>query len=106
MAINNPIINPSEGDFNTVAQNPLSSLFSRLWLTAVILGGLAVLIYFLWGALEWITSGGDTEKIKNARHKITDAIIGLGILVASFAVILFLKVLFGFDLLNIKWPTA
>ncbi len=43
----------------------------------IILAALGTLIYLLWGAFEWITSGGDKTNLENARNKIVHAIIGL-----------------------------
>ena len=31
----------------------------------------------LWGALSWVTSGGDKEKVQKARDRIRSAIIGV-----------------------------
>lgn len=45
-----------------------------------IFAGLAVLIFIVWAAFDWITSGGDKEKVAAARRKITNAIIGLFLL--------------------------
>lgn len=50
---------------------------------------LAVLVFIVWGAFDWVTSGGDKEKIAGARKKITNAIIGLVLLaLAGFIVTL------------------
>ena len=55
-----------------------------------IFAGLAVLVFLVWGAFDWITSGGDKEKVAGARRKITNAIIGLFLLaLAAFIVSLF-----------------
>jgi hypothetical protein len=40
----------------------------------------------LWGAVDWILSGGDKEKVSNARKRITQAIIGLVILSLVFVI--------------------
>ncbi len=37
----------------------------------------ALLIYLLWGAFDWINSGGEKEKIAKAQQKITNAVIGI-----------------------------
>lgn len=56
---------------------------------AVIFALLAVLIFIVWGAFDWVTSGGDKEKISGARKKITNAIIGLVLIaLAGFIVTL------------------
>lgn len=108
MPIENPVIkteDPASGAYDDMTQAPLVGLIARLWKTVVIIGGLLLLIYLVFGAFEWITAGGDKEKVKQARQRIMNGIIGMAILTASFAIMTFLKVLFGFDLLNIVWPT-
>ena len=41
------------------------------------LGFLAAFFYMMWGAFDWITSGGDKEGISKAQGKIRDAVVGL-----------------------------
>lgn len=53
---------------------------------ALIIGLVMVLVYLLWGAFEWITGGGEQEKLDKARQKITSAIIGILIMVASLGI--------------------
>lgn len=60
-------------------------------------GGIGVIVYFLWGAVDWIMSGGDKEKVSNARKKMTNAIIGLFLLALSFAIIRTVGAIAGFD---------
>lgn len=43
----------------------------------LIIAGITVLIYLLWGAFDWITSGGEKENIERARNKITSALVGI-----------------------------
>lgn len=43
----------------------------------IIIASLFLLIYLLWGAFDWITSGGEKERIQKAQNKITNAVIGL-----------------------------
>lgn len=43
----------------------------------ILVTGLLLLAYMLWGALDWITSGGEKEKITKAQNKIQNAIIGM-----------------------------
>lgn len=44
---------------------------------ATIGAGLVLLIYLLWGAMDWIMSGGDKEKLSRAQQKLTNALIGI-----------------------------
>lgn len=54
--------------------------------TFIIIAGLFMLLYLLWGALDWITSGGEKEKITKAQNKITNAVIGMVLIFAIFAI--------------------
>lgn len=66
-------------------------------LLTVVLGvvGLLVFIYLIWGGIEWITAGGDKSKTESARQKLTNAIIGLAIVAAAFAISVVLSNFFG-----------
>lgn len=79
---------------------------ATLWQTVILVGGLAFLLYFLLGGLNWITAGGDKGKIEEARGKITQGLIGLALLAASYVIIKFIETAIGMNLLNITWPTA
>src|SRR3990167_10123911 len=56
-----------------------------------VLGGIMALLYLLLGAFAWITSAGDKEAVTAAREKITNAIIGVILIVAVLAVIVTLE---------------
>lgn len=45
-----------------------------------------VLLYMLWGAYLWISSGGDSEKITSARKKMVQAVIGMILFIAVFSI--------------------
>lgn len=45
-----------------------------------------VLIYLIWGGIQWITSGGDKAGTEAARGKITGAIVGIIIVAVAFAI--------------------
>lgn len=79
---------------------------ATLWQTIILVGGLAFLLYFLRGGLNWILAGGDKGKLDEARAAITQGLTGLAILAASYVIIKFIQSAIGLDLLNLKWPTA
>ncbi len=55
-----------------------------------------VILYFLFGAFKYLTSGGNKETVAAARSVITQAIIGFFILMLAFLVLQFiLSSLFG-----------
>lgn len=63
----------------------------------LIIAGLGALFYMLWGAFDWINSGGDPERITQARAKITNAALGVVLTI----VVLGLFVLISSDILKI-----
>ena len=71
----------------------------------MLVGGLTLMIFLIWGGIDWLSSEGDQEKLKNARNKITHALFGMALLAASFAVIRLTEVIFGFNVLKPSWPT-
>ncbi len=72
--------------------------------TAVALGGLAVLVYFILGAINWLTAGGDKSKVEKAQQRIIQAFIGFALLVFGVAILGFVgPTFFGLDLLKIDF---
>ncbi len=63
----------------------LSNLFAVGIRLAFVVAGVALLIYLLWGAIDWIMSGGEKESLEKARSKMTNAIIGILIMVFALA---------------------
>jgi len=70
------------GDVNTA----LAKLFETGIKLFIIVAGIALIIYLLWGAYDWIVSGGEKEKIAKAQAKITNAVIGMFLIFVMLAV--------------------
>lgn len=66
-----------------------------------IAAALAVLIYLVWGAFKWITSGGDKDAIGKARGTIVNALIGLAILALAFFITVLFGQIVGINILNL-----
>lgn len=78
------------------AQN-IGSLINGGLTLIMIVGAFLVLVYLILGGIEWITSGGDKSKTESAQNKITNAVIGLIILAASYAILLIVLNFLGFE---------
>ena len=109
-AICNPLIEETclPFSFSTFAGPSMIGLFLAKLITVILsIGGIALLFMILWAALEWITAGGDTEKIKAAQKRLFSAIVGFG-LIASAAIISDLVGSFlGLEFLrtlDVPWP--
>lgn len=66
----------------------------------ILFAGMTLILYLLWGAFDWIASGGEKEKIAKAQSKITNAVIGI---VLVFIVLMVFNLLAG-DILKIVVP--
>jgi len=63
---------------------------------------IGVLVFFfimIMGAIQWITSGGDKAAVEGARGKITNAIVGVVILLSLFALLKVIEDFFGINIL-------
>lgn len=52
----------------------------------IFIAAIALLIYLLLGAYEWIISGGDKDKLAKAQLKITNAVVGLLVIIVVLSV--------------------
>jgi len=48
--------------------------------------GVILLVYFVYGGVLWMTAGGDIEQVKKAKAILEQAIIGVAIVLASYAI--------------------
>lgn len=106
--ITNPAISPELGANADGAKDGslFATYFVDMWQVVISIGGIMVLIYFLWGAIEWILAGGDQSKIQKGRDRIVQSIIGMVLLAGSFVLISLISTIFfgdAYDLLNISF---
>ena len=79
-------------DFGTFLNASLRLVF--------IIALIAVLAMLVWGAVQWIFSGGEKEAVAAARGRIINALIGLAILAVAFAIVQVAGQFLGFNLLG------
>lgn len=73
-------ISPPPGVSSSMASDPVTGLgkfIGTIVNLSIVTLGFFMLIYLLWGAFDWIVSGGDKEKVTKAQSKITNALIGM-----------------------------
>lgn len=84
----------------------VGSIVSFLVAFIIVIAFLAALLYIVIGAFQWITSGGDKQKVADARNHIIAAIIGLIVIALSFVIINVIMSALGLgDLGNFQLPT-
>jgi len=99
-----PIINKA---LPSAANSPqgFARYIAIIWRFLVIVGGLAVLIWTIWGALDWIMAGSNPDRLKSAKEKMFNGIFGLAILVLSYLIVKLISTITGLNILNPNWPT-
>jgi hypothetical protein len=65
-----------------------------------IVAGLLFIFHFVVGALNWVSAGGEQGKIQKARDKMTQGVVGLVVIVISYALIGIVGSVVGLDLLR------
>lgn len=61
----------------------LSNLVSLIYIIAAVV----FVFMIIWGAFEWLTSGGDKEKVAAARNRLINAFIGIVLFAIAFAIL-------------------
>jgi len=94
------VLNLREKKDYIAAANDFGEVFSGLLNSLLFVASLAAFAFMLWGALDWIMSGGDSGKVESARKKITGAVVGLVVLACVFAIFLVIQYILGIEVFN------
>jgi UDP-N-acetylmuramyl pentapeptide phosphotransferase/UDP-N-acetylglucosamine-1-phosphate transferase len=76
-------------------------LIPRMVGLAFVVGVLIFFFIMVVGAIQWISSGGDKTAVEGARGKITNAIVGVVILLSTFALLKVIEDFFGINILTL-----
>lgn len=72
-----PTLSPSDGSLLDLAAKFVDAILIIISVVAV--------VYLIYGGVQYVTAGGDADKASKGRVTITNAIIGIVIILASFA---------------------
>jgi len=65
----------------------VGTLYYNILVTFIYVASLAAVITFIYAGITYITAGGEAEKAEKAKKMITGSIIGIIIILASYAMI-------------------
>lgn len=82
------------------ASTPIDVILRNAFTIVFAVAALTVLVFLIYGAFKWITSGGEKDGTKAARTYITNALVGLAILALAFVILRVVGQLVGFDVLT------
>ncbi|OGE14635.1 hypothetical protein A3F00_00475 [Candidatus Daviesbacteria bacterium RIFCSPHIGHO2_12_FULL_37_11] len=74
----------------------ISLVLNNLITLIYIFAGIFFVFMILWGAFQWLTSGGEKEAVAAARGRITNAVIGIILFAVAFAIIQIVGTFTGF----------
>jgi len=83
----------------------LEPIFENVVKALTALVGVAVFIMFVVGGFSFLFSGGDQKKLEKARGTLSNAILGVVIIVAAYLILLTIKALTGVDVTKFTVPT-
>lgn len=72
--------------------------------TIVFVVGVIIFFFMLIsGAIEWMSSGGDKANIENAKKRVTNALVGIFLLLSTFAIVKLVEGIFSISILRIDF---
>lgn len=77
----------------------ITNIISSVIGVMTIAAGIWFLFNFIVGGIGWVSAGGDKNKLQEAQQKITNALVGLIIVVAGWTMLALAGKFFGFDIL-------
>lgn len=83
------------------AGTTLENFFTILLGFLTVIGGLMFLIYFVLGGLNWITSRGERENVAKAQRYMSNALVGLIIIILAWAFTGIIGLALGFNILKL-----
>ena len=92
-------------DFKALENLSVGGIISGAINLVLIVVSLVFFFILVTGGLKWVTSGGDEKKVGEARGQITNALIGLAIVFASWAIMKLISTLFGIDIFNLNFQS-
>ena len=88
------------GMLGSNAPTTLEKIISNTVGFFTVVGGLTFIIYIVLAALTWITAREDDARLSKAKQMFTNALVGLAMIVISWALAGIIGTIFGFDILN------
>jgi len=80
-------VTPSGQLKNPLGDVTYQDVAGKIVQTALGMSGVLALIAFIWGGISWMTSGGDTSKIKKGKDMMIWAVAGIVIIFGSYAIL-------------------
>ena len=97
---------PSGSQFGKLGELTITSIVSTAISLVMLVVALVFFFMLLWGGLRWVTSEGEQKAVEGARNQITNALIGLAIVFAAWAIMQLIGTVFGVNIFKLTIPTV
>jgi len=95
------VIGPKSGsEFENLTNLSAGGIISGAISLVMLIVALVFFFMLIWGGLKWVTSEGDEKKVGSARAQITNALVGLAIVFAAWAIMKLIETVFGITVLG------
>ena len=84
----------------TIKVPNLGKLVANFILVTYLAAAIFFLVQMVIGGISWINAGGDPKALESARARITNAVIGLLIVVAAFGFTLIVTTILGINIFS------
>jgi uncharacterized membrane protein (UPF0182 family) len=94
-----------QGQFSNLGGITFPELLRAALTMLLVIAAIVFIVSLIIGGIRWILSGGDKARSESARAQIVNALIGIIIVFAAWAIIQLISSFFGIDLLHLEIPT-
>ncbi len=95
LAVELPHYPSGGGGVLNLENDSLGTIVSKLLPHIFVLGGLLMLVMFLYGGLQLLISAGDPEGIREGKAKVTWALVGFLLIFSSYFIGQIIETVFG-----------
>ncbi len=95
-------LEPKGSDFKPLTNLTFAGIISGAINLVMVLAALVFFFMLVWGGIRWVMSQGDKGNVETARNQITNALIGLAIVFAAWAIMKLIETLFGINIFSLN----
>jgi len=86
--------------FSDLGNLTVGSMVSGAISLVMLIVALVFFFMLIWGGLKWVMSQGEEKAVAGARAQITNALVGLAIVFAAWAIMKLIEIVFGITVLG------
>jgi hypothetical protein len=93
-------LQPKGTNFDRLQDLTVAGIVSGAISLVMLVVALVFFFMLILGGLKWVMSEGDEKNVTNARNQITNALIGLAIVFAAWAIVKLIETIFGITIIS------